>query len=844
MAGLGSFFLEIGVDQTALQRGLNAAESRLTSFSGKLERVGTTLSIAVSAPLALIGKNSIKAAADFETLEVSFGTMLKSMDKGRALMKDLQKYNLDTPFQSAEVNNAAKSLLAFGFAQNKIIPQLKMIGDLSAGVGIPIKELADIYGKARVQGRLFAEDINQLTGRGIPIIAEFAKQFGVSEQAIKKMTEDGKISFANLEKAFESMTQKGGQFYNMTANQSKTLAGIYSNFQDSVSQNLKVVGDSIVKNLDLKTVVPQMSKMLGDLAKSFSELSPQAQKAIVVIGGLAVVLPPLLALAGTILPAIATGFAAIVSPIGLAAAAVAVLTAALTDQYLVSTRMATMTKTVAQLEEEARGQIHSQAVEVGILNDVLQDNTSTLDEKKKALEGLQKISPEYFKGLKAENLNYSDLNVSLSKYITNLENATKAQILKSKIDQNIKAESDILSNPTSQTSALDLISAKTQQMAGRLFGNERYANSVANTVVLNAANNLTELRLTRKEYEKEFSKLLKAGYGGDAPVTSGGGSAGGGGSTLTDAQIKAAQKIAEETLSLRKDLQSQTRDLIIASMEDETHRAKSEAKKRAEDEIAAMREKMIGLKNLESEFAEWRKQREQSLANEIIKIQRESFKVPQEIKRQMITDVMNSIEPKDRKKLTSDRMQNSLDRTIMLGAKGIQSESDRTSVGKILGMDIDISKWQSDSASYIEAASGIEQANARMKNSVGEIGVAAGLAMGETVAQIMMGTAKINDIATSLLASVGSVFADILKQMAVAEAKALGLKALLGDPTALFRVIGLAAAGGLVGAFSNKVGQGRASNNQQRTSSQPSYSVTRGSNIYTVNKQYETIRNF
>jgi len=203
MAGLGSFFLEIGVDQSALQRGLNTAESRLTSFSGKLERVGTTLSIAVSAPLALIGKSSIKAAADFETLEVSFGTMLKSMDKGRALMKDLQKYNLDTPFQSAEVNNAAKSLLAFGFAQNQIIPQMRMIGDLSAGIGIPIKDLADIYGKARVQGRLFAEDINQLTGRGIPIIAEFAKQFGVSEQAIKKMTEDGKISFANLEKAFE-----------------------------------------------------------------------------------------------------------------------------------------------------------------------------------------------------------------------------------------------------------------------------------------------------------------------------------------------------------------------------------------------------------------------------------------------------------------------------------------------------------------------------------------------------------------------------------------------------------------------------------------------------------------
>ena len=120
-------------------------------------------------------------------------------------------------------------------------------------------------------------------------------------------------------------------------------------------------------------------------------------------------------------------------------------------------------------------------------------------------------------------------------------------------------------------------------------------------------------------------------------------------------------------------MQSQTRDLIIASMEDETKRAKAEAQKRAEDEISAMREKMVGLKNLESEFANWRLQREQTLANELVKIQRESFIVPQEIKRTMIADVMNSVEPKDRKKVTNDVMQNRLDRSIMLGTKGIQT---------------------------------------------------------------------------------------------------------------------------------------------------------------------------
>jgi hypothetical protein len=47
---------------------------------------------------------------------------------------------------------------------------LRRIGDVSAGVQAPVGEIVELYGKARVQGRLFAEDINQLTGRGILII--------------------------------------------------------------------------------------------------------------------------------------------------------------------------------------------------------------------------------------------------------------------------------------------------------------------------------------------------------------------------------------------------------------------------------------------------------------------------------------------------------------------------------------------------------------------------------------------------------------------------------------------------------------------------------------------------
>jgi tape measure domain-containing protein len=851
MAGLGSFFLEIGVDSAALQRGLNNAESRLSKFGQRAEKIGTSLSLAISAPLALVGKNALQTSAQFESLEMSFGTMLRSMENGKTLMKDLQNYNLATSFQFEEVAGAGKSLLAFGFAQQQIIPQMKMIGDISAGVGINIKDLAEIYGKARVQGRLFAEDINQLTGRGIPIIAELAKQFGVSEQAVKKLTEDGKIGFNNLEQAFASMTSTGGQFFNMTANQSTTLSGLYSNLQDSITQNLRTIGDSIVKNLDLKTVIPQASKYLTDLAEGFSNLSPEAQKAILVIGGLAIVLPPLMALVGSILPAMATGFTALISPIGLAAAAVAVLSAAMLDEYMITSKMASLTKTVAQLEQEAGNLIHTQSEAVRKNTDILNDNNSTLEERKIAINNLKKISPDYFGKLDSEKIKYDDLNKAVSKYITNLKNAAKANLLKSQIDASVIEEENIIKNPSSKTSAGALVRANFDQkvLGGiqKLMGKYNdskvdYTENVVNTVAQNAAAAIIKIRDSRKEIEAELENLLKLGYTPSVIATGntgGGGKNGGGGKgggEMSDAEKKALEKLAEETKQIRSTLINDIQNLEIAAIADKFKREKAEAQKNYNDDVKAKMDAIGDKKGLDDEYVKYVSARYKSLQSELRQIQRESFIVPQEIKRTMIADVMNSVEPKDRKKVTNDVMQNRLERSIMLGTKGIQSEQDRGSIGKVLGVEIDVTKWQSDSASYINAAQGIVDANVVLKDSFKNLAIDLATQMSFIVGEMITGTASMKDLSMMITSTISQELAKIARMNIIA-----GIGTLISTGNPLKLLGGLAAgigSGILTGMNKN------ASMQTQRVNSQPSYSVTRGSNIYTANKQYETIRNF
>lgn len=133
-----------------------------------------------------------------------------------------------------EISTAARQLLAFGGSADTVVDELRMLGDIAAGTGQPLGELSELYGKAKVQGRLFGEDINQLTGRGIPVIGALAKEFKVSESKVKGLVEQGKIGFPELQRALASMTGDGGKFSGMMAEMSQTTAGKFSTFVDNV----------------------------------------------------------------------------------------------------------------------------------------------------------------------------------------------------------------------------------------------------------------------------------------------------------------------------------------------------------------------------------------------------------------------------------------------------------------------------------------------------------------------------------------------------------------------------------------------------------------------------------
>lgn len=316
----------------------DSISSKLKDMSSSLGTAGAGLTAGLTLPIVGLAKASIEGAAKQEQLRVAFTTMLGSAEKAKSLMSELQDFAAATPFEQDQVVEAGKKLLAFGTDASKVKSTLTQLGDIASGVGAPIQDLATIFGQAQVSGRLMTGDINQLVGRGIPIIKALAQNLGVAEGDIRDLAEHGKISFEDFQGAIANLTKEGGQFGGMMEAQSRTLTGMWSTVKDQVSITLTTIGENIITTFDLGTKLQSALEWLTSFREHLVGIinnNPELFRLALIFGGIAAGIgPALLALAGFLRfmsflgPAISvvSGAAAfLVSPIGLIAAALGIM---------------------------------------------------------------------------------------------------------------------------------------------------------------------------------------------------------------------------------------------------------------------------------------------------------------------------------------------------------------------------------------------------------------------------------------------------------------------------------------------------------------------------------------
>lgn len=184
----------------------------------------------------------VRVRGEFQQLEIAFGTMLGSKEKADKLMMEITQFAATTPFELGDVAKSTKQLLAFGIESDNIIGTLRSLGDVSAGIGAPLGEIAYLFGTIKTQGVALTQDIRQFASRGIPIYEELAKVLGVTTEQVGDFVSAGKVGFPEVEAVFKNLTAEGSKFGGLMEAQSKSLTGQLSNLRDAWDQMLNTIG--------------------------------------------------------------------------------------------------------------------------------------------------------------------------------------------------------------------------------------------------------------------------------------------------------------------------------------------------------------------------------------------------------------------------------------------------------------------------------------------------------------------------------------------------------------------------------------------------------------------------
>jgi tape measure domain-containing protein len=423
-SALGSLNAAAMSARSSVSSAFSSMASSAAQLAGSFSGVkASLLGIVGIGSFGALAGSSLKLAASAETLQISFETLLGSAAAAKGMVSDLQRMAAETPLSEMGVSDAAKKMLAFGFAAESVIPMLTTVGDAAtslAGGGAAGEEalqgIIRALGQMRGKGKVQAEEIMQLAERGIPAWDMLAEAMGTSVADVQKQVTAGTVSAqVGIDAITSGMEQRfGGGMKRM----SQTSEGLFSTLIDSmrsVGRNIgapfqpfvksalkaaieatsslqavlmpsvevirKALGKEVSLNLNADSVaafgnrlagftqsvvdaVATAKEWLGGLSPSVLSMSGAFAAAMPMVGGLLTtfsLFSPMLGPMKAAFGTLAPAIGLLASPLGLVSAGVAGLGAALLQNESVAKSFASATESAVGLVTDA----WSAAIEIG-----------------------------------------------------------------------------------------------------------------------------------------------------------------------------------------------------------------------------------------------------------------------------------------------------------------------------------------------------------------------------------------------------------------------------------------------------------------------------------------------
>ena len=279
----------VGDELETVSKQSKKATSGIKGFADKCNKMTGALSAIAAVQLGSVftgmaggilnmGIASVQAAAQMRQYEIAFQTMLKSAEAGTQMLRDLQQFAAETPFDVPGVVSAGQQLMAFGFKAEEIIPMLTNLGDAASGLGLGtegVSRLAYALGQMQTSGKLNAQDMMQLTSAGISAWDMLAQAAGKTVAEMKDLCSKGAIdSKAAVQTIVAGMND---QFGGMMAKTSDEVSGLLANIEETAGNTSAAVGKYLTEAFNIKGILKDVSDRLGEFQQKMQTATEQGK---------------------------------------------------------------------------------------------------------------------------------------------------------------------------------------------------------------------------------------------------------------------------------------------------------------------------------------------------------------------------------------------------------------------------------------------------------------------------------------------------------------------------------------------------------------------------------------
>lgn len=214
----------------------------MEALAGKIGQAAAAMGVGFSA--AGFVKQVAQTRGEFQALEASFRTLIGSEEEANALMQQLTETAASTPFDLKGIADGAKQLMAYGESADKVNDRLIELGNIAAGLSLPLSDLVTLYGSTVSKMSMDSLDLKQFKSRGIAIDEAIAEVMKVTKEEVPKLISAGQVTGDIVTKAVESLATGTGKFAGLMEAQSKTILGQISNIGDSIDMMFNQIGQS------------------------------------------------------------------------------------------------------------------------------------------------------------------------------------------------------------------------------------------------------------------------------------------------------------------------------------------------------------------------------------------------------------------------------------------------------------------------------------------------------------------------------------------------------------------------------------------------------------------------